>query len=177
MDGHPEGIIRNQYWYILLNMSMLFIRSVCRGSFRAAGIFAICITALPCTLAAPADIQRGKAIAGFLGKYCLQCHDADTADGKREFESFALPITSEQQLITADGIIDQVSLKQMPPEDSDQPTDEQRLALVGSLRDSIQEARGRFENRRGVPSCVGSPIANMKTRWPRCSAVVSTRWG
>ena len=66
-------------------------------------------------------------VAGFLGKYCIQCHDAGTAEGEREFDSFALPIASEQQLITVDEIIDQVTLKLMPPEDSEQPTDEERV--------------------------------------------------
>lgn len=88
--------------------------------------------------------QDQPIVAEFLGDYCLECHDAGTADGEREFESFKLPIKSQSQLITADEIIDQVTLRQMPPEDSQQPTDEQRLAVLQALRASIQDARSQF---------------------------------
>lgn len=88
--------------------------------------------------------QDQPIVAEFLGDYCLECHDAGTADGEREFESFKLPIKSKSQLITADEIIDQVTLRQMPPEDSQQPTDEQRLAVLQALRASIQDARSQF---------------------------------
>ena len=43
-------------------------------------------------------------------------------------------------------IIDQVTLKEMPPEDADQPTEEERLALVDLLRKSRSEARERFDS-------------------------------
>ncbi|HIF00143.1 MAG TPA: DUF1587 domain-containing protein, partial [Fuerstia sp.] len=115
-------------------------------SAKFAVVIAVCLGVRSSTLAAQTDSQHGAVIANFLGKHCLQCHDADTADGEREFESFALPITSEQQLITANEIIDQVTLREMPPEDAEQPTDEQRLNLVGALRDSIRAARSQFES-------------------------------
>lgn len=109
-------------------------------------IVAACLAAPSVTCADKTAPGRHAVVADFLGKYCLQCHDVETADGEREFESFTLPITSEQQLITADEIIDQVTLKKMPPEDSQQPGDEQRLALLSILRDSIQDARDQFES-------------------------------
>ncbi|MFK8113705.1 MAG: DUF1595 domain-containing protein, partial [Rubripirellula sp.] len=96
-----------------------------------------------------ADSNPGSEATGFIGKYCIQCHDADSAEGEREFDSFALPFESVQQLITADEIIDQVTLKSMPPEDAEQPTDEERLAIVTALRDSIGQARNKFKSTGG----------------------------
>lgn len=125
---------------------MQFCKSVRLGAFHAAWVIAICIAVQSSTSADETDSEHETVIADFLGQYCLQCHDVDRADGEREFESFKLPMTSEQQLITADEIIDQVTLRQMPPEDSEQPTDEQRLALVGALRDSIEEARSQLKS-------------------------------
>ena len=69
--------------------------------------------------------------------------------GEREFATFTLPIQTESQLITADEIIDQVTLRLMPPEDSDQPSDDERLALVGALRMSLEQARDQFESSGG----------------------------
>lgn len=90
--------------------------------------------------------EGAEVVASFLKKHCLECHDAGTFEGEREFGSFAVPIQSLQDLLTADEIIDQVTLRKMPPEDAEQPTDDQRLAILNALRDSIQEARSRFES-------------------------------
>ncbi|MCA9020703.1 MAG: DUF1592 domain-containing protein [Planctomycetaceae bacterium] len=119
-------------------LSMLAFRTVC-------GIALCAFLLLPCA-AAETQHKHAPTVTRLLKKYCLECHDVATADGEREFETFSLPLKSEQQLITADGIIDQMTLRKMPPEDSEQPTDEERLALIGALRDSIQEARSQFES-------------------------------
>lgn len=95
---------------------------------------------------ASASDSREQVVNSFLKKYCLDCHDKSTSEGEREFESFALPIQTLPNLISADEIIDQVTLRKMPPADADQPTDEERLAIVTALRDRIQEARSRFES-------------------------------
>jgi hypothetical protein len=89
--------------------------------------------------------DRQALVVDFLGRYCVDCHNADSAEGEREFDGFTLPLTSVPQLIAADEIIDQVTLKQMPPEDSTQPTDDERLALLGVLRRSIEESRDQFQ--------------------------------
>ena len=101
-------------------------------------------------IANASDVERTSPIvADFLGTYCLQCHDTGTNAGERDFDSFELPLLTQSQLITADEIIDQVTLKLMPPEDADQPTDEERVQLVSHLRDSIESARDQFASTGG----------------------------
>ncbi|WP_343075892.1 DUF1592 domain-containing protein [Prosthecobacter dejongeii] len=92
------------------------------------------------------DLLPPKIVQQFLGKYCLECHDADAQKGDREFENFALPLKSEADLISAKEIIDQVTLKEMPPKKSDQPTDEERLAVLRALREGTVAARGKIES-------------------------------
>lgn len=87
-----------------------------------------------------------KLVQQFLGKYCLECHDADVQKGDREFENFALPLKSEADLISAKEIIDQLTLKEMPPKKSDQPTDDERLALLRALREGTVAARGKIDS-------------------------------
>lgn len=126
-----------------------FFETIRMRAFRAVCGLVICVSVLvPCS-AEETQHKHNPVVTKLLGKFCLQCHDVETADGEREFESFSLPIKTEQQLITADGIIDQVTLRKMPPEESDQPTDEERLVLIGALRDSIQDARSQFESTGG----------------------------
>ncbi|EKK01437.1 protein containing planctomycete cytochrome C domain protein [Rhodopirellula baltica SH28] len=123
------------------------------SNLRFAILVVLCLLHLPESFADEADsmtdIDASSVVPDFLGKYCLGCHDNASAEGEREFESFKLPISSEQQLIATDEIIDQVTLKTMPPEDSEQPTDEERLALLQELRSSVAEARGQFEGSTG----------------------------
>jgi len=61
----------------------------------------------------PTD-QR-KVITDFLEYHCYDCHDSATQKGEREFESLNLPLKNIHDLIMAQEIIDQVTLKEMPP--------------------------------------------------------------
>ncbi len=115
----------------------------------AAASFATCLLAAVTGIAADADPEPKTVAAGFIAKYCIECHTVDAAEGEREFESFSQPFESLPQLIIADEIIDHVTLKSMPPEDAEQPTDEERVAVVQELRESIQQARNKFSSTGG----------------------------
>lgn len=100
-------------------------------------------------LAACALPAKAGDVNAFLKNYCLECHDTLMEKGDREFESFQLPLKTELDLITAKDIIDQVTLKEMPPKKADQPTDDERLAVVRELRKEILHARSLFESTGG----------------------------
>jgi hypothetical protein len=85
--------------------------------------------------------QEPKLVQDFLGKYCIQCHSAQTPKGDREFESFSLPLESEADLVVAKDIIDQLTLKEMPPHKAKQPDEELRLNVIRSLREGTSAAR------------------------------------
>ncbi|HRH96882.1 MAG TPA: DUF1587 domain-containing protein, partial [Prosthecobacter sp.] len=87
-----------------------------------------------------------KLVQQFLGKYCLECHDADVQKGDRSFEKFVLPLQSVPDLIEARDIIDQLTLKEMPPKKADQPKDHERLAMIRALRDGTVVAYGKFQS-------------------------------
>ena len=106
-----------------------------------------CFTAMFCG-SGFADEPK-QLVAKFIKQHCIDCHSGDSAEGERDFSTFALPIESVDQMITADEIIDQVTLNLMPPEDAEQPTDDQRVAAVTVLRDGIQQARGKLNANAG----------------------------
>jgi hypothetical protein len=88
-----------------------------------------------------------KMLFPFLDKYCLKCHDTVTQKGDRDFESFELPLGKVADLIVAKDIVDQLTLREMPPpKEKTQPSDDERLALIRLLRDSIAGARGKIES-------------------------------
>lgn len=91
----------------------------------------------------------GSKVREFLKSYCLDCHNDDNAEAERNFQSYVLPLKSESQLIATDEIVAQLTLRQMPPEDSDQPSDEERLAMLDLLRGAIVSARDSFSSTGG----------------------------
>jgi hypothetical protein len=116
---------------------------VIRQMWLAAVLAAVCwADAARAAEVAPA----AKVVTQFLETYCLDCHDSTTQKGDREFESFALPLKSVADLILAKDIIDQITLKEMPPKKADQPKDEERLAVVRALREGTAALRGKLES-------------------------------
>ena len=117
---------------------------------QLAYLIAVSLLAIPSVASlraeAKSDAEKSVTISNFLTAYCLDCHSAESAEGEREFESFALPIKTHEQLIAADEIIDQVTFKEMPPKDADQPSSEERMALLETLRNGIKLAREEFES-------------------------------
>ncbi|MEM1067291.1 MAG: DUF1592 domain-containing protein [Planctomycetota bacterium] len=118
-----------------------------------ASLLAVVVLVEP-ACADPDDAESVKAssnpsVQQFLTKYCLDCHNDDIAEAERNFQSFALPLTTQQHLITTDEIVAQITLNHMPPEDAEQPTDEERLALIENLQHAIAAARDSFESTGG----------------------------
>jgi hypothetical protein len=112
-----------------------------RSSRGARGL--LCF-ALATAFAHAAD-DTPKLVQQFLGKYCLECHDADVQKGDRAFDAFALPLKSVADLIEARDIIDQLTLKEMPPKKADQPKDDERIAMIRALRDGTVAAHAKFQ--------------------------------
>jgi len=90
-----------------------------------------------------------EKVTKFLSTYCYDCHDSAMQKGEREFESFKLPLKSEMDLISAKEIIDQLTLKEMPPRKADQPTEEERLEVIRELRAGVSNARDQFASSGG----------------------------
>ena len=66
--------------------------------------------------------------------------------GDRDYEAFALPLKTELELIEAKDIIDQLTLKEMPPKKAEQPTDDERIAMLRALRDGALAARNQIQS-------------------------------
>ena len=103
--------------------------------------------ALATAVAHAAESPAHKVLFPFLDQYCLKCHDTDAQKGDREFDTFKLPLTNVAGLITAKDIVDQLTLREMPPhKEKAQPSDEERLAVIRILREGIAAARGKIES-------------------------------
>ena len=88
--------------------------------------------------------DRSERLTSFVKDYCGDCHGSGTEEGERNFDTFRLPLETVDQLITADELIDQLTLKLMPPPDASQPTEDERIATIKLLRQSVEDAREKF---------------------------------
>jgi hypothetical protein len=87
-----------------------------------------------------------KQVEQFMSRYCLECHAADVQKGDRSFEKFTLPLKTLPEVIEARDIIDQLTLREMPPKKADQPTDEERLAAIRALRAGTASAQASLQS-------------------------------
>jgi hypothetical protein len=91
-----------------------------------------------------AESRAHPDIFPFLDQYCLKCHDTVIQKGDRDLELLKLPLTTEAELISAKDIVDQLTLREMPPKKETQPSDDERLAVIRVLREGIAAARGKI---------------------------------
>jgi hypothetical protein len=94
----------------------------------------------------PAAEPPAKLVEQFLSRYCLECHDADVHKGDRSFEKFTLPLKTLPGVIEARDIIDQLTLREMPPKKAEQPSDAERLAVIRALRDGTSAAQASLQS-------------------------------
>jgi len=89
------------------------------------------------------------AASDFLATYCFECHDDLTQKGERRFDELAFPINDLKELIAVQEIIDQLNLEEMPPPKADQPTPEERAAVIAALTAEVAEVTERLKSTGG----------------------------
>lgn len=112
--------------------------AACRTSVVA------CIAIAAWSLAGGGAISVGSegslAAEGFaaarplLARYCLDCHSGDTAEAEVDFSFTHDAATLGKHVKLMQRVEDMVTSGQMPPPDSDQPTDDERRVLAEWLR-------------------------------------------
>ncbi|QDT04544.1 hypothetical protein K227x_29360 [Rubripirellula lacrimiformis] len=107
-----------------------------RTSLRwGAGILAIFGLVTP---AIAADtLPSSDRIEPFLENYCVECHNTDEAKGDRSFDALASAITTDNDLVDYQDILDQLNLSEMPPPDAVQPSDTDRIQIIEALTAKI----------------------------------------
>ncbi len=98
------------------------------------GLTAAAVTASDATIES-FDREFAKQIEPLMKKYCVSCHDAETAEAELDLSRFRRlqDVTSEHRLWVT--ILQRVEAGEMPPADADNtPSDEERRALVQWIR-------------------------------------------
>lgn len=99
---------------------------------------------------APLPAQTEKPSISFLDTYCLDCHDDETKEGSLSLD----PVTSfsSAKPSTWVAILDQLQLRQMPPESKRQPKPEERRAMVAWIKKKLREKGHPYVDRLELPN-------------------------
>lgn len=79
-------------------------------------------------------------IRPFLDEYCVKCHGPDKQKGERRFDSLAYPIADDDALIDYQDVLDLLNLGDMPPEEEEQPSSDERQQVANWLTEAIAHA-------------------------------------
>jgi len=106
------------------------------------------------TLAAPSAPPAATPVARvalepFLTRYCIDCHNADEANGQVRFDTVSWQIDTNDTAQRWQDVLDQLNSGAMPPADAPQPTDGELRRTLAALTGTIQEARRRLTDHGG----------------------------
>ena len=119
---------------------------------HAGGLCSTVVIALSLLNSTPlpaADETQVKPDA-FLSRYCLDCHGTNEQKGDRRFDN--LPTTVGIDVAIGERwqeVLHQLQLGEMPPSDEQQPTDDERRAMVAWIEAQVTQAQTIAQDRGG----------------------------
>ncbi|MEZ5303998.1 MAG: c-type cytochrome domain-containing protein [Verrucomicrobiales bacterium] len=112
------------------------VRGLLRGAARlAAGLV------LPAVAGADQPDLGGfkNSVAPLLERFCFECHDEATAKGNLSLESLSPDLLGGDDFEAWRIVEDQLTFREMPPEDEAQPSENERQALLGWIRGELRK--------------------------------------
>ena len=116
------------------------------ASFR----FFVLLAILASPIVARAAEFDTAPIAPLLAKYCADCHDG--AGKKGELKLVGLANYKDATPLVWSTVREKLQLGQMPPDDSPQPSDEEKLRLVSWITDALTASGEHVENKLELPN-------------------------
>lgn len=85
----------------------------------------------------------------FVSKYCIDCHGADKQKADRRFDDLPGTVTSLDQLLRWQEVVDVLNLEEMPPDDEPSPSEAERAETIAALTKFISDASARLADTGG----------------------------
>jgi len=86
------------------------------------------------------------SIEPFLETYCIKCHGPDKQKGDRRYDTLANDFQDRESLGLWQDIADLMNLGDMPPEDEDQPSSEERQAVIDWITEKLTRAYAQHKS-------------------------------
>ena len=77
----------------------------------------------------------------FLTRYCVDCHQGSSPAGDRDLQTLDLSNADFDTQLLLQEVIDQLTLKNMPPKDAEWPSSQLRLNAIDQLTNRLQSMR------------------------------------
>jgi len=81
-----------------------------------------------------------ETVQPFLETYCIQCHGPEKQKADRRYDTLGNDFLDRDSIGLWQDIVDLLNLGDMPPEDEDQPSSEDRIAVVDWISGELTEA-------------------------------------
>ena len=107
--------------------------------------YAVFLTTIAAFAASPSFCIAAPLREGFLKEYCIKCHGPDKQSGDRRFDKLTNEITTPDDALLWQDILDQLNLGEMPPKKEKQPSKTELLAAVDAITQSLADATQRFK--------------------------------
>ncbi len=119
-----------------------FSRSSLFGSALAVAslIVSMASAQVPSTDSRADQRQIDDGITSFLKQHCIRCHGKEKQEGKAAFHQLRLTSDLETQGKSWQGIVDKLESGEMPPEDQDQPSLDERKQVVQWIKRALRGA-------------------------------------
>jgi len=118
---------------------------VCRSDSAILSRLLMIVTTFGCCTT-PLYAQKDKEndplsfdrnISGLLRKYCYRCHNESKSSGDVNLEKDTDPRLIFENTFVWESALSRIAEREMPPEDSKQPSDEERVLLIQFLKNTL----------------------------------------
>ncbi|MEM6691199.1 MAG: DUF1587 domain-containing protein, partial [Planctomycetota bacterium] len=120
------------------------MRSRCLSTVLAAALVVSCTSFTHA--AEEASWLRAQA---HLNEYCVDCHTTDDPAGERDFEGLSIKSPNLLTLERLQEAVDQLTLGTMPPPDTFEIDDEERVSMIEDLTIVLRSMQNRLESNGG----------------------------
>ena len=84
-------------------------------------------------------LRNRQELSPFLDKYCSNCHGPKKQKGKIRFDSLLNIEGPSAEYNLWSSVIEQLEMKEMPPEGKKQPSEKEKKAFIGQLRTKLDQ--------------------------------------
>ena len=103
----------------------------------------------PLAHAAPPEVSLPEKHRAFFKAHCLDCHDSETREGNVDLETLPLRITTLKQAELWQKVLNSINAGEMPPEDSEQPSNTEKADFLDDLAQTMVTARQALSDSGG----------------------------
>lgn len=100
--------------------------------------------------AEPSLVSMPERHRAFFHRYCVDCHNADTKEGKLQLDNISFSLDSVENAERWQKILNQLNSGSMPPKDAKLPDNNEKTEFLDDLAQTLVKARKSLSDRGGT---------------------------